>query len=88
MSGTSSDDGLVVALMDGHVTMVYSHILSQMGTSNHTYNDGELHTFQMTFEDGQIMFVIDGSDQLRLTGVFGKGSKQLNEHGHQPNASM
>jgi len=72
--GTSTDEGLVVSLVDGRVTLVYSHLLTQLGMSNHTYSDGELHTFQMTFRAGDIVFVIDGRDQLQLTGEFGKGN--------------
>lgn len=71
VSEASSHNGLVVALRSGHIRMVYNNIWLHTAISEETYNDGEMHSFQVTFANGWLNFVIDGKEQPRIV-VFSK----------------
>lgn len=69
---SSTSDSLIVNLVNGRIRTTYSHPLSLTSTSSHTYNDGEIHTIQVTFTLGELVIVIDGREQLPVDGFLGE----------------
>ncbi len=72
VKGRSSTDGLIVSLVNGRIRLFYSHLLSYTSITNQTYNDGEMHTFQVTFTGGRLLFVVDGREQFHVFGDSGQ----------------